>query len=185
MVKQNEDLRLIKIDDIKQDVRYATANNFTKEQLYPYPVVYLRRPAYRALQALQMVLEPMGVGLKIFDGYRPYRITEKMWKVMPDDRYAADPKKGSGHNRGIAVDLTLIYLNTGKEFPMGTDYDDLSEKAHHEYEQLTPEEKENRVFLRTLMEAHGFVALDTEWWHYYLKDPEKYPLMDIWFDELK
>jgi zinc D-Ala-D-Ala dipeptidase len=185
LVKQNEDLRLIKIDDIAQDVRYATANNFTKVKLYPYPVVWLRRPAYQALQALQMVLEPMGVGLKIFDGYRPYRVTEKMWEVMPDDRYAADPKKGSGHNRGIAVDLTFIYLKTGKEFPMGTDYDDLSEKAHHAYAKITDEEKENRLFLRTMMEAHGFVALETEWWHYYLKDAEKYPLMDIWFDELK
>jgi len=185
LVKQNGDLRLIKIDDIAQDVRYATANNFTHVQLYPYPVVYLRLPAYKALQALQMVLEPMGVGLKIFDGYRPYRVTEKMWKVMPDERYAADPKKGSGHNRGIAVDLTFIYLKTGKEFPMGTDYDDLSEKAHHAYAQITDEEKENRLFLRTMMEAHGFVALETEWWHYYLKEPEKYPLMDIWFDELK
>ncbi len=176
---------LIRVTDFATDVRYATPDNFTKTVLYPYSAVFLRRPAYEALLNLEEYLAPLGLGIKIFDGYRPYRVTEKMWEIVPDDRYAADPKKGSGHNRGVAVDLTLIYLKTGKEMPMPTPYDDFTEKAHHNYEDLDEEVKENRALLRTLMEAHGFVALETEWWHYSLKEPQKYPLMDIGFEELK
>src|SRR5690606_25537643 len=126
-VQADSNMQLVKVTDIATDVRYATTHNFTKQQLYPFAAVWLRRPAYEALQRLQAVLKPMGLGLKIYDGYRPYRITEKMWEIVPDDRYAADPKKGSGHNRGIAVDLTLIYLKTGKEMPMPTDFDDFTE----------------------------------------------------------
>lgn len=184
-VQADSNMQLVRVTDIPIDVRYATSDNFTKQQLYPFAAVWLRRPAYEALLRLQAVLNPMGLGLKIYDGYRPYRVTEKMWEIVPDDRYAADPKKGSGHNRGIAVDLTLIYTKTGKEMPMPTDFDDFTEKAHHEYPDLDAEVIENRVLLRTMMEAHGFVALETEWWHYYLADPEIYPLMDIGFDELK
>lgn len=184
-VQADSNMQLVRVTDIPIDVRYATSENFTKQQLYPFAAVWLRRPAYEALLRLQAVLNPMGLGLKIYDGYRPYRVTEKMWEIVPDDRYAADPKKGSGHNRGIAVDLTIIYTKTGKEMPMPTDFDDFTEKAHHEYPDLDAEVIENRVLLRTMMEAHGFIALETEWWHYYLADPEIYPLMDIGFDELK
>lgn len=185
LVKADPQQALLRVTDFATDVRYATANNFTKTVLYPFPAVFLRRPAYEALLNLQEYLRPLGLGIKIYDGYRPYRITEKMWEIVPDDRYAADPKKGSGHNRGVAVDLTLIYLKTGKEMPMPTPYDDFTEKAHHDYDDLSDEVKENRHLLRTLMEAYGFVALETEWWHYSLKDPQKYPLMDIGFEELK
>ncbi|MBO9155368.1 M15 family metallopeptidase [Chitinophaga sp. GCM10012297] len=185
LVKADPQQALLRVTDFAMDVRYATADNFTKTVLYPFPAVFLRRPAYEALLNLQEYLAPLGLGIKIYDGYRPYRVTEKMWEIVPDDRYAADPKKGSGHNRGVAVDLTLIYLKTGKEMPMPTPYDDFTEKAHHDYEELSDEVKENRALLRTLMEAHGFVALETEWWHYYLKEPQKYPLMDIGFEELK
>lgn len=185
LVKADPQQALLRVTDFATDVRYATANNFTKTVLYPFPAVFLRRPAYEALLNLQEYLMPLGLGIKIYDGYRPYRITEKMWEIVPDDRYAADPKKGSGHNRGVAVDLTLIYLKTGQEMAMPTPYDDFTEKAHHDYEDLSDEVKENRQLLRTLMEAYGFVALETEWWHYSLKDPQKYPLMDIGFEELK
>ena len=176
---------LVRVTDFATDVRYATPDNFTKTVLYPYSAVFLRRPAYEALLNLQEYLTPLGLGIKIFDGYRPYRVTEKMWEIVPDDRYAADPKKGSGHNRGVSVDLTLIYLKTGEEMPMPTPYDDFTEKAHHDYGQLDEEVKENRALLRMLMEAYGFTALETEWWHYSLKEPQKYPLMDIGFEELK
>lgn len=185
IVRTDPQQALVRTTDFAMDVRYATKDNFTKTVLYPFPAVFLRRPVYEALLRLQEYLEPLGLGIKIYDGYRPYRVTEKMWEIVPDDRYAADPKKGSGHNRGVAVDLTLIYLKTGQEMPMPTPYDDFTEKAHHEYQDLSDEVKENRLLLRTLMEAHGFVALETEWWHYYLKDPQKYPLMDIGFEELK
>ncbi|AWO00433.1 hypothetical protein DLD77_01275 [Chitinophaga alhagiae] len=184
-VRADGQMRLIKVDNMAIDVKYATTQNFTKKVLYPFAAVYLRQPAYEALVRLQEFLEPMGLGLKIFDGYRPYRVTEKMWEIVPDDRYAADPKTGSGHNRGVAVDLTLIYLKTGQELPMPTPYDDFTEKAHHDYMDLDPEVLENRTLLRSLMEAHGFVALETEWWHYYLKNPSRFPLMDIGFEELQ
>ncbi|RPE12257.1 hypothetical protein EGT74_01485 [Chitinophaga lutea] len=184
-VKANSEMRLVRVNNIAIDVRYATKDNFTKTALYPFAAVWLRQPAYEALLRLQEYLEPIGLGLKIFDGYRPYRVTEKMWEIVPDDRYAANPKTGSGHNRGVAVDLTLIYLKTGKELPMPTPYDDFTEKAHHDYMDLDAEVIENRTLLRTLMEAHGFVALETEWWHYALKDAARFPLMDIGFEELK
>lgn len=185
LVEADSQMRLVKVENMATDVKYATPHNFTGTILYPFAAVWLRQPAYEALVRLQEFLEPIGLGVKIFDGYRPYRVTEKMWEIVPDDRYAADPKKGSGHNRGVAVDLTLIYLKTGKEMPMPTPYDDFTEKAHHNYADLDPEVIENRVLLRTLMEAHGFEAFETEWWHYSLKGADRFPLMDIRFEELK
>ncbi|MGX5817452.1 M15 family metallopeptidase [Chitinophaga lutea] len=177
--------QLVRVHNIPIDVKYATDDNFTHSVLYPFSAVWLRLPAYRALERLQAYLQPMGLGLKIFDGYRPYRVTEKMWEIVPDERYAADPKKGSGHNRGVAVDVTLINLRTGQELRMPTPYDDFTEKAHYAYQDLDAEVLENRRLLRTLMEAHGFVALETEWWHFYLRDPQRFPLMDIGFEELR
>lgn len=185
LVKTDPSQELVRVTAIPVDVRYATDSNFTRTVLYPYPAVYLRRPVYEALLKLQDMLEPMGLSLKIYDGYRPYRVTEKMWEVVPDERYAADPKKGSGHNRGAAVDLTIIYAKSGKEMEMPTPYDDFTEKAHHNAPDVTAEAAENRLLLRTLMEAHGFVALETEWWHYALKGAIRFPLMDIPFEHLR
>jgi D-alanyl-D-alanine dipeptidase len=108
-----------------------------------------------------------------------------MWEIVPDERYAANPAKGSGHNRGIAVDVTLVNLLTGKELAMPTDFDDFSEKAHHDYMHLDSTIIANRKILRDVMEQHGFVALQTEWWHYSLPDPKKYQLMDLDFDQLR
>lgn len=184
-VAADRNMELVRVKDIPVDVRYATSGNFTKQKLYPFAAVWLRKPAYEALLRLQDVLLPMGLSIKIYDGYRPYRITEKMWEIVPDERYAADPKKGSGHNRGVAVDLTLIYTKTGKEMEMPTPFDDFTEKAHHGYADLSTEALENRELLKTMMEAHGFVALETEWWHYYLQDASIYPLMDIPFEDLQ
>lgn len=172
------------IPDIRVDIRYATRNNFTKRVLYRNPLVLLRRPAAQALKAVQEELRSRGYGLKIFDCYRPYRVTEQMWEIVPDDRYAADPKKGSGHNRGVAVDLTIIELKTGQEIPMPTGYDDFTENAHYSSIPADPKARVNRAYLRHVMEKHGFVALETEWWHFFLPDYEKYPLMDVTFEQL-
>lgn len=172
------------IPGITFDIRYATRNNFTRQVLYRNPLVLLRRPAALALKAVQEDIKSRGYGLKIFDCYRPYRVTEKMWEIVPDDRYAADPKKGSGHNRGVAVDLTIIELKTGEEIPMPTAYDDFTENAHYSAIPANPKARVNRAFLREIMEKHGFVALETEWWHFYLPDFEKYPLMDVTFEQL-
>lgn len=173
------------IPNIRKDVRYATAANFTRQVLYPQAAVYLRLPAAKALKAVQMELNKKGLGLLMYDGYRPYHITEKMWQIVPDDRYAADPAKGSGHNRGVAVDLTIIDLHTNKPLTMPTDFDDFTEKAHHNYSVSDPAIAANRKLLRNIMEAHGFIALETEWWHYYLKDYKQYPLTDLPFSSLR
>lgn len=167
------------------DWKYATTDNFTKQVLYTNPEAFLRLPAAKALQLINDELKQQNIGLKIFDAYRPYSVTQKMWEVVPDERYAANPAKGSGHNRGIAVDLTLVDLSTGKDLAMPTGYDDFSEKAHHNYLQLDAGIIANRNLLRSVMEKHGFKALETEWWHYYWNDGKTYSLMNFDFNQLR
>ncbi len=183
--KQMIDIKKI-LPNVMLDLRYATPNNFMHTKLYPaIATTYLRLPAATALQHIQSELNEMGLGLKIFDGYRPYSVTEKMWEPIQDDRYVADPKKGSGHNRGIAVDLTLINLNTKKELPMGTGYDNFSDTAHQTFTSLPKEILYNRNTLKSIMEKHGFIALETEWWHYFLPNATNFELLDILFKKLK
>jgi len=174
------------IPSLVLDLRYAGTNNFMKERLYPpITTTWLRKTAVDSLARVQQQLLKMGLGLKIFDAYRPYSVTEKMWEPVQDDRYAADPKKGSGHNRGIAVDLTIINLKNGKELNMGTGFDNFTDSAHHAFTNLPEEVLQNRLVLKKIMEEHGFKALDTEWWHYFLPDAANYELMDISFKELE
>ena len=168
------------------DLRYATTNNFMQQQLYPaLNTTWLRKAAADSLAIVQKELKQKGLGLKIFDAYRPYSVTEKMWEPVKDDRYAADPKKGSGHNRGIAVDLTLINLTTKEEFNMGTGFDNFTDSAHHAFTNLPEEVLQNRLLLKAIMEKHGFKALDTEWWHYYLPNTKDYELLDVPFNKLR
>ncbi|WP_164974333.1 M15 family metallopeptidase [Filimonas effusa] len=145
---------------------YARPGNFTGQVLYQNPEVLVRLPVAKALARVQAALRQRGFSLLFYDAYRPYSVTEKMWKIVPDERYAANPAKGSGHNRGIAVDVTLADLATGRELAMPTGFDDFSEKAHHDYMQLDSAVIANRLLLRTVMQAYGFTALSTEWWHY-------------------
>jgi D-alanyl-D-alanine dipeptidase len=166
------------IPNVRLDIRYATTNNFTGQQLYPAPYCYLRKSTAKKLARVQKELEQMGLGLKIYDGYRPFRITQKMWDLIHDERYVADPKKGSKHNRGTAVDLTIIDRN-GNEIPMPTGYDDFTEKAHSDYKNLPAEQIKNRALLRYLMEKQGFEVLSTEWWHFNDKDWARYEILDI------
>ncbi len=183
--KQMVDIKNL-IPGIIPDLRYATANNFMKRKLYPkIATTYLRLPAAKALQHVQIELNEMGLGLKIFDAYRPYSVTEKMWEPIKDDRYVADPKKGSGHNRGIAVDLTIINLKTKAELNMGTGFDNFSDTAHQTFTALPEEILRNRNLLKTLMEKYGFKALETEWWHYSLPNAKDFELLDISFKSLK
>jgi len=168
------------------DLRYAGANNFMHQQLYPpIKTTYMRKAAADSLAAVLKELSKQGLGLKIFDAYRPYSVTEKLWEPVKDDRYAADPKKGSGHNRGIAVDLTIIRLSNKEELNMGTGFDNFSDTAHHAFKNLPEAVLQNRLLLKTTMEKHGFKALDTEWWHYYLPNSATYELLDIDFKKLK
>ena len=168
------------------DFKYATKANFTNRILYRKPAAYLRLPAARTLQNVQKELIAQGLTLVILDAYRPYSVTKIMWQVVPDERYAANPANGSGHNRGASVDVTIANLTTGIELEMPTAYDDFSEKAHHNYQELNETVKKNRQLLRNVMEKHGFVALETEWWHYSLpRAAQRFDLMDLSFKQMK
>jgi D-alanyl-D-alanine dipeptidase len=171
---------------LRTDLRYATTNNFMHRRLYPrIKTTWLRKPAADSLAMVQKDLEEKGLGLKVFDAYRPYSVTEKMWEPIRDERYVADPKKGSGHNRGVAVDLTIIDLGTKKELDMGTGFDNFSDTAHHSFLQLPQKVLQNRVLLKTVMEKHGFKALESEWWHYSLYNASDFELLDLSFSALK
>jgi D-alanyl-D-alanine dipeptidase len=163
------------------DLRYATTNNFMHRRMYPAKTndTYLRLPAAKALLKVQQELNKKGLGLKIFDAYRPYSVTEKFWELVHDERYVADPKKGSGHNRGIAVDLTIIDLRTGKELNMGTGFDNFTDSAHHDFISLPKDVLANRQLLKETMEKYGFSLFATEWWHYSWPNPEKFEILDF------
>ncbi len=181
--KQMMDIKSI-VPDVVLDLRYAGTNNFMHQKLYPpITTTYLRRPAADSLAVVQKQLSQSGFGLKIFDAYRPYAVTKKMWEPVQDDRYAADPKKGSGHNRGTAVDVTIINLTTKEELDMGTGFDNFSDTAHHAFNNLPEEVLQNRLLLKTTMEQHGFKALDTEWWHYSLPNATDFELLNIKFED--
>lgn len=173
--------------DIIYDLRYAGTNNFMQRMMYPSNTTetFLRLPAAIALSKVQKELSEKGLGLKIFDAYRPYSITVKFWELVKDERYVANPAKGSGHNRGIAVDLTIINLNTGEELDMGTGFDNFTDTVHHSFTNLPEDVLQNRLLLKSIMEKSGFKALETEWWHYYLANGDKFELLDIDFKKLK
>lgn len=173
------------IPTIVYDLRYSTANNFTKEQLYKDGnKTFLRRPVIEALAEVQKELSSIGYGLKIFDAYRPYKVTEKIWSLVGDERFAADPKKGSNHNRGIAVDITLIDLKTGKELEMGTGFDSFSDTAHTSFIHLPKKALRNRFLLKEVMIKHGFHIFETEWWHFSWENDRNYSVLDLSFKEL-
>jgi D-alanyl-D-alanine dipeptidase len=179
LVAADPDKRLVEITDIPRDVRYATTNNFMHAQLYPVAKVYLRRPAAIALHEVERELAREGLGLKLFDGYRPYRVTVRMWKPIRNPDFVADPAKGSRHNRGAAVDLTLIERRTGQELPMPTGYDDFTSHARQDFNDLSPEVIANRAKLRDVMVRHGFDPLPSEWWHFDFRGWEKFELLDL------
>ena len=154
--------------DFVYDMKYATSDNFLKAQVYDCPECLLRLKTVKSLLAANRSLVKMGFKIKLFDCYRPLDIQKKMWKIVPNPSYVADPAKGSIHNRGGAVDLTLVNAN-GKELDMGTGFDFFGVEASHDYPNLSQEIKDNRRFLKKIMMAHNFEALDSEWWHYTLK----------------
>jgi D-alanyl-D-alanine dipeptidase len=169
------------------DIRYSGNNNFMQRSVYPEGTndAFVRLPASIALTKVQNELNKKGLGLKIFDAYRPYSVTVKFWELVKDVRYVANPAKGSGHNRGAAVDVTIIKFDTGEELDMGTGFDNFSDSAHHSFKKLPKDVLQNRLLLKNVMEKHGFKALDTEWWHYLLSSWSRFELLDIEFDELK
>ncbi len=172
------------IPDIVLDIRYATTNNFTGQKLYPVARCCLRREAAVNLKAAQEELRGMGLGLKVFDGYRPLSVQKRMWAVYPEPDYVADPAKGSRHNRGAAVDLTLIRQD-GMELPMPTEFDNFTEKAHRDCMDLPAEAIKNRELLERVMQRHHFRGLKTEWWHFDLANARHYEILDIDYSQIK
>lgn len=182
---QIEMIELIKLDStFMLDVRYATSNNFTGKKIYPEARVFLEKESAEALVRVHQALKKKGFRLKMFDGYRPLSAQKILWATKPDERYVADPQKGSRHNRGMAVDLTLTDMK-GREVPMPTGYDEFSQKAHRNFMDLPSEVILNRKILEEAMEGEGFVGLPTEWWHFDFKGWERYPILDLSFDEIE
>jgi D-alanyl-D-alanine dipeptidase len=174
------------LPNIVLDLRYATLNNFMKQRMYPIgtKTTFLRRAAAQALARVQRELNAKGYELKIFDAYRPYSVTVKFWELVHDDRYVANPSKGSGHNRGIAVDLTLIDLNSKKELNMGTGFDNFTDSAHRDFSGLPQDVSKNRKLLDQAMIKNGFVPFKTEWWHFSLPDDQRYEVLNLSFAQL-
>ena len=158
--------------------------NFTGQKLYPAPAAWLHENAAKALEAVQAELRQRGLGLKVFDGYRPLRVQQMMWDLIRDERYVSNPAVNRGrHTRGTAVDVALVD-KMGDPLPMPTGYDEFSEKAHRDSDEASPEAAANSKLLEEVMTRHGFEPFLTEWWHFDLKGWKDYPVLDISMEEL-
>jgi len=185
--RQPDLVELIKLDPtIKLDIRYATANNFLGRPVYSQARAFLQRPAAEALRRAHRALRKQGYGLVIHDGYRPWSVTKMFWDATPEDKkiFVADPAKGSRHNRGCAVDLSMVDLKTGKIVEMPSEYDEMSERSHINYQGGTNDARRLRDLLRAAMEAEGFAVYEPEWWHYDYKDWQSYGILNISFADI-
>lgn len=169
------------------DIRYATKNNFLGRPVYSQARAFLQRPAAEAVVRVNQTLKKQGYGLVIFDGYRPWSVTKAFWDATPADKkqFVADPNKGSRHNRGCAVDLSLFDLKTGREISMPSQYDEMTERAYPTYQDGTEESRRLRDVLRSAMEAEGFTVYEYEWWHFDYKDWKEYPILNVQFSDIK
>jgi len=186
--KKTDLVELIKLDStLKLDIRYATSNNLVGRPVYTEARAFLQRPAAEAVVRANASLKPLGYGLLIFDGYRPWSVTKLFWDVTPPEKhqFVADPKKGSRHNRGCAVDLTLYDLKTGKEVEMTGVYDEMTERSYPHYTGGTDKQREMRDLLRTKMEAQGFTVYEYEWWHFDFNDWKSYGITNVPFSQIK
>jgi len=162
---------------IVTDMRYATTNNFVEEQMYDCGRCFLRPEVAKAIQSAHKKLQTQGLGLKMYDCFRPRPIQWKLWKKVPDPRYVSDPRKGSMHNRGAAVDLTVVDSN-GKELDMGTDFDFFGRRAYTTNMDLPQEILNNRKILQDALIEVGFRTIRTEWWHFAYTG-KRYELSDM------
>lgn len=163
------------------DMRYATTNNFVHEKMYNCGRCFLRKAVAKALLIAHRKLQTKGYGgLKMFDCYRPRPIQQKLWDKVPNPSYVTPPSRGSMHNRGAAVDLTIVD-SAGLELDMGTEFDYFGKEAHHTYRQHSDTIQTNRTLLKTTMESVGFRSIRTEWWHYSFRK-KSYALSDMLWD---
>ena len=168
-------------DAFAYDMRYATKNNFLKEQVYDCAECYTRVKTAKALIKANRDFKKKGVKIKFYDCYRPNSVQYKMWEIVPNPQYVANPVKGSIHNKGGAVDITLVTLK-GEELDMGTDFDFFGKRAYHDNLDLPQEILGNRKLLKETMEAHGFWSIRTEWWHYNLSAATNDKVADFKWD---
>jgi len=185
--RQPDLVELVLLDPtLKLDIRYAGSNNFLGRPVYRQARAFLQRPAAEALVRVNASLRRQGFGLVILDGYRPWSVTKVFWDATPADKkeFVADPREGSKHNRGCAVDLSLIDLATGLPAAMPGDYDEMSERSHINYLGGTEESRRLRDLLRQAMEAQGFEPYEPEWWHYNYREWKEYPILNLAFEEI-
>ncbi|HSD67556.1 MAG TPA: M15 family metallopeptidase [Vicinamibacteria bacterium] len=171
---------------LRLEIRYATAENFLSAPVYEEARAFLQRPAAEALVRAHRALEERGYGLLIHDAYRPWWVTKLFWDATAEDRreFVADPARGSRHNRGCAVDLTLCRLSDGRPVEMPSLYDEMTERAHPGYAGGTPESRARRDLLRAAMEREGFTVFASEWWHFDHRDWREYPILNLSFAEI-
>jgi D-alanyl-D-alanine dipeptidase len=171
---------------IKLDIRYATSNNFLGTPVYTQARAFLQKPAADALLRALPELKEQGYGVIIHDGYRPWYVTKIFWDATPNNQkiFVADPRAGSKHNRGCAIDLSLYDLKTGEEVRMPSGYDEMTSRAYANYPGGSDEERERRTILRHAMERQGFFVNPKEWWHFDYKDWKQYPIQNIRFEDL-
>ncbi len=185
--KESDLVELIKLDStFKLDIKYATSNNFVGKPVYPEARAFLQRPAAEALVKVSQDLKPLGYGLVVFDGYRPWSVTKLFWDITPKEKkkFVADPKKGSRHNRGCAIDLSLYNLASGETVQMPGEFDEMSDRSYPDYRGGTEEQRMMRDLLRSKMEANGFTVYKFEWWHYDFKDWRSYRIENIQFEDI-
>ena len=186
-VHTSELIELIKLDPtFKLDIRYATKNNFLGRPVYNQAKIFLQKPVAESLIRVNKAIHKDGYGLLVFDGYRPWSVTKIFWdEIEPAKRrFVADPKIGSIHNRGCAIDLSLYKVSSGREIKMPCEYDTFSEKAYPTYTGGTIEERKSRDYLIKKMEKEGFKVHPNEWWHFDHKDCYLYPILDQTFEEI-
>jgi D-alanyl-D-alanine dipeptidase len=171
---------------IKLEIRYATRDNFLSTPVYTQARAFLQRPAAEALLHAHRALLQQGYGLLIFDAYRPWSVTKIFWDATPPDKheFVADPAKGSRHNRGCAVDLTLYDLKSGREVEMPGVYDEMSPRSYPTYTGGTAEQRTRRDLLRRAMENEGFSVFESEWWHFDYKDWQHYGIGNTPFERM-
>ena len=174
------------VPGIKLDIRYASTNNFLGVPCYTSARALMQRPAAESLARVQAKLAPLGYGLLIHDAYRPWRVTKLFWEATPEVNhiFVADPAKGSRHNRGCAVDLTLRDLATGRPIEMVGGYDEMSDRSFPNYPGGTSRQRWHRDLLRKVMETEGFTVFEAEWWHFDFNNWRDYPILDIPFEGL-
>jgi D-alanyl-D-alanine dipeptidase len=168
---------------IRLDLRYATSDNLTGSPLYPVPRAFLQRPVAKALVRAHRRLARAGLGIVVWDAYRPWSVTKRLWDAAPAEKrqpqFVADPSVGSKHNRGCAVDVTLFDRQTGREASMPSAYDEFTERARADYPGGDPESRRRRDLLRAAMAKEGFSVNDAEWWHFNHASCGKYPILNL------